>query len=328
MQAPNNVKQIRRLQLVGGSTYVISLPKAWVEDMDLKSGAYLSLLKNPNNSVTLFQDESRKVNAVAVIAKADSEESIRRKIIAIYLSGYSVIEIGTKGMAIPSSHRAAIRSLVQTTLMGTEIIEASSERMVLQVLTHLAQLSFDVALRRMHATAANMHRDAMHAMKGRDLGYADEVAKMDDEVDRFSLYMMRNLNLALENVQTLIDSGLEKQSECLEYRTIVKCVERIADHATLIAKKVKYLKSAVDRRLFREIESLSSESLAAFENSMTALAERDYAMAEKVASDVSRLNGKIKVEMDSLRQSGNVTILKLVLEDIRRTQSTPATLPR
>ena len=32
--------------------------------------------------------------------------------------------------------------------------------------------------------------------------------------------------------------GLEKPSDCLGYRTAVKCVERIADHGVLIAKKI------------------------------------------------------------------------------------------
>ena len=280
----------------------------------------MSLVKNPNHSITVFQEESnKKIHATAVVSKNDSKESIRRKIIAIYLSGYNIIEIKTKGMEIPSSHRGIIRDLVRTTLMGTEIIEASSERMVLQVLTQLAQLSFGVALKRMYITATNMHRDAIHALKEFDTEYADEVVKMDDEVDRFSLYMMRNLNLALENAQVLLDSGLEKSCECLEYRTIVKCVERIADHAALIAKKIKYMKSTIDKQTLNEIETISNESLTVFENSMTALSKRDYSLAEKVASNVSKVIEREKKLMNTLKQNHNVAILKLILEDIRRT---------
>lgn len=319
MQVTNEVKQTRRLQLVGGSTYVISLPKNWIDELQLKTGSYVSLVRNPNESITVFQESDKKIHAIAVIGKNDSKESIRRKIIAIYLSGYNIIEIKTKGMEIPSSHRGIIRDLVRTTLMGTEIIEASSERMVLQVLTQLAQLSFSVALKRMYITATNMHRDAIHALNEFDTDYADEVVKMDDEVDRFSLYMMRNLNLALENVQVLLDSGLKKSSECLEYRTVVKCVERIADHAALIAKKIKYMKSTIDRQTLGEIETISNESLTVFENSMTALSKRDYSLAEKVASNVSKVIEREKKLMGALKQNSNVAILKLVLEDIRRT---------
>jgi len=306
--------------MTGGSTYIVSLPKTWIDELQLKKNSDVTLVKNHNNSITLFQEEqSKKTNAIALIGKSDSKESIRRKIIAMYLSGYKTIEIKTKGMEIPSTHRSAIRNLVRTTLMGTEIIDASSEKMVLQVLTQLAQLSFSVALKRMHITATNMHQDAIEALKELNSESAEEVIKMDDEVDRFSLYLLRNLNLSLENVQVLLDSGLKKPSDCLGYRTVVKCVERIADHAGLIAKKVKYLDSPIDKKTLKEIEQISKESLIVFENSITALSKSDYEMAEKVASSVTTVIEKEKKLMDSLKPDKNTAIIKLILEDIRRT---------
>ncbi|QMU55135.1 MAG: phosphate uptake regulator PhoU [Nitrosopumilus sp.] len=316
----SEIKQTRRLQIVGGSTYTVSLPKTWIDELQLKKNSDITLLKNRNDSITLFQEEqSRKNNAIALIGQRDSKESIRRKIIAMYLSGYKTIEIKTKGLEISSTHRVAIRDLVRTTLMGTEIIEASPEKIKLQVLTHLAQISFDIALKRMYVTATNMHQDAIEALKELDSESAEEVIKMDDEVDRFSLYLMRNLNLSLENVQILLDSGLEKPSDCLGYRTVVKCVERIADHAGLIAKKVKYLDSPIDKKILNELDEISNESLIVFENSITALSKRDYEMAEKVASSVTQVIEKEKKLMDSLKPDANTAIIKLILEDIRRT---------
>jgi len=313
-------KQIRRLQLTGGSTYIVSIPRNWIDELQLKKNSGITLIKNHNDSITLFQSEqSKKRHAVGLIGKDDLKESIRRKIIAIYLSGYNIIEIKTKGIEISSTNRGIIRDLVRSTLMGTEIVEASSEKMVLQVLTNLSQLSFDVALKRMYITATNMHREAIQALKDMDVDYAEEIVKMDDEVDRFSLYMMRNLNLSLEDVQVLFDSGLEKPSECLGYRTVVKCVERIADHAALIAKKIKYLNSSIDKKILKEIEDLSEDSLGVFENSITALSKRDYLMAEKVASRVTKVIEKEKKQMDALKIADNTPILKLILEDIRRT---------
>ena len=316
----SDIKQIRRLQLTGGSTYTVSLPKTWIDELQLKKNSNITLVKNLNHSITLFQEEqNKKTNATTLIGKNDSKESIRRKIIAMYLSGYKTIEIKTKGIEITSTHRGAIRDLVRTTLMGTEIIESSSEKITLQVLTQLAQLSFDVALKRMYITATNMHQEAIETLNERDSEHAQEIIKTDDEVDRFSLYLLRNLNLSLEDVQVLLDSGLEKPSDCLGYRTVIKCVERIADHAGLIAKKVKYLDSPIDKKILKEIGQISKESLIVFENSITALSKRDYDMAEKVASSVTKVIEKEKKLMDSLKPDDNIAIIKLILEDIRRT---------
>jgi len=315
-----DIKQIRRLQITGGSTYTLSLPKTWIDDLQLKKNSNVILVKNLNKSITLFQEEQdEKTHAITDIGKNDSIESIRRKIIAMYLSGYKIIEIKTKGIEIAPIHRGAIRDLVRNTLMGTEIIETSSEKIKLQVLTQLAQLSFDVALKRMYVTSSNMHQDAIQALKELDSNFGEEIVKMDDEVDRFSLYLMRNLNLALEHSQVLLDSGLKKPSDCLGYRTIVKCVERIADHAALIAKKIKYVHSPIDKKIIKEIEQISKESLIIFEDSIIALDKMDYLMAEKVASSVSQVIEKGKKIMDSLKSDDNTAIIKLILEDIRRT---------
>ena len=115
----SEIKQIRRLQLTGGSTYTVSIPKTWIDGLKLKKNSEITLLKNRNNSITLFQEEqSKKNNAKATIGKNDSKESIRRKIIAMYLSGYKTIEIKTKGVEISNVHKSAIRDLVRTTSHG------------------------------------------------------------------------------------------------------------------------------------------------------------------------------------------------------------------
>ena len=102
----SEIKQLRRLQVTGGSTYTVSLPKTWIDELQLKKNSSITLVKNRNNSITLFQEEqNKKTNAIALIGKSDSKESIRRKIIAMYLSGYKTIEIKTKGIEISSIHR-------------------------------------------------------------------------------------------------------------------------------------------------------------------------------------------------------------------------------
>ena len=78
-------KEVRKLQLVGGSTYVLSLPKKWVDDMHLKTGDPVSIVKNANNSLSLLPPASvqstNNTRSTAIIGQKDSIESIQRKII-------------------------------------------------------------------------------------------------------------------------------------------------------------------------------------------------------------------------------------------------------
>ncbi len=319
-----NDKEVRKLQLVGGSTYVLSLPKKWVDELNLKTGDPVSIVKNVNRSLSILPTQNSRTAKIAksktVIAQKDTIESIHRKIIAMYLAGYQLIEIYTKGGRIQLEHKQAIRDLVRKNMIGTEIVESTPESLTIQVLTSLPELSISDALRRMFLLTTTMHRQAIDALKEMDTELGEEITHLDDEVDRFSLYILRNLTLAVENEKILRDIGLKKPSDCISYRIVVKSIERVADHAVSIAGRVKFLKSTLEPALLQKISRLSEESLKVFEDAIQALNKRDYGLADSVASNACRISEKEKEFTDSLEESKKYSsVIKFVLEDIRRT---------
>ncbi len=319
-----NEKEVRKLQLVGGSTYVLSLPKRWIDEMNLKTGDPVSIVKNVNKSLSILPtgnlQSSKLIKSRAIISQKDAIESIQRKVIAMYLAGYQVIEIVTKGGRIQINQKQAIRDLVRRNMIGTEIVESSPESITIQILTSLPELSIGDALKRMFLLTSTMHRQAIDALKEMDTELGEEIIHLDDEVDRFSLYIMRNLTLAVEHERILRDIGLKKPSDCISYRIVVKSVERIADHAVSIADRVKFLKSTLEPAILQKITKLSEESLKVFEDSIAALNKRDYLLADTVASDACRIAEKEREFTDSLEESKKYSsVIKFVLEDIRRT---------
>lgn len=272
--------------------------------------------------MTLFpglDTEKPAKKAVITISQKDSEESIRRKIIALYLTGYKTIQVISKGVKILPEHSRLIKDLVRKSMIGTEIVESDSESITIQILTRLPELTFEVALKRMYLMTSNMHREAIEALKKFDVEYGEEVVRMDDEVDRFSLYMMRTLIMAIQNASMLYDVGLEQPSDCLNYRTVISRIERIADHAALIAKRIKFFKEPLDPKIMKEIETLSTESLNCFESAILALTKKDQILAEKVATDIVKVVEREKELTYGMRESKNSTVIKFILEDIRRT---------
>lgn len=323
METIENSKQTRKMQLSGGSTYIISLPKNWIDELKIKVGENVTIVKNSNASLTLFprerNNEMKKNIAVIPSSQKDSGESIKRKIIAAYLAGYKTIKIKTKGMRIPSEHSKSVRELVRSTMIGTEIVESSSEVMVIQVLTRLPELSFETALKRMFLMANNMVRESIESLEKADVSHAEEVRNMDDEVDRFGLYMRRNLVLAVGNENILQDMGLRKPSDCLGYRAIISRIERIADHAGLIAKRTKFVEDKIDVKIISKIKNLSEKSLQVFEESISAVQNNDFEKGEKVAEKVNDVIEQEKQIMSKIKESEkNATIIRFVLEDLRR----------
>ena len=319
-----NDKEVRKLQLVGGSTYVLSLPKKWIDELNLKTGDPVSIVKNVNKSLSILPTQNSQNPTLAksktIIGQKDTIESIQRKIIAMYLSGYQIIEINTKGGRIQLEHKQAIRDLVRKNMIGTEIVESTGESLTIQVLTSFPELSINDAMKRMFLLTSTMHRQAIDALKEMDIELGEEITHLDDEVDRFSLYILRILTLAVEHEKILREIGLKKPSDCISYRIVVKSIERIADHAVSIARRVKFLKSTLEPALLQKIGRLSEESLKVFEDSIAALNKRDYALADSVASNACRIAEKEKEFTDSLEESKKYSsVIKFVLEDIRRT---------
>ncbi|MFM9875542.1 MAG: PhoU domain-containing protein [Nitrosarchaeum sp.] len=322
MKIIENTRQTRKIQLSGGSTYIISLPKEWVEELQIKVGENITIMKNSNQSLSLFRHEqnNQKENIATIyLNQKDSGDSIKRKIIAIYLAGYNIIQIKTKGMKIPLEHSKSIRELVRSSMIGTEIVESSSDAITIQILTRLPELSFETALKRMYLMATNMIKESIESLEERDILHANGVINMDDEVDRFGLYMRRNLVLAIGNQNILDEMGLQRPVDCLEYRTIVSKIERIADHAGLIAKRIKFIEDKIEPKIIIKIKKLAEKSLQVFEEAITAIQNHDFQKGENVADKVSKVIEEEKEIMSNIKENEkNSTIIRFVLEDLRR----------
>lgn len=325
-------KEVRKIQFTGRSTYILSLPKKWMEEMHLKAGDAVNVIREANNSLSIIPHNERSSDwaneATSIILDKEKVSSLQRKVISIYLAGYSTIHLKSKAGRIHPAQREAVREVIRRNLVGTEIIADSSDIITIQVLITLPELSVNTAVRRMFLIATSMHNDAMSSLSEMNQELARAVIKSDDEVDRFSLYILRNLVLALQNERTLREIGLKKSSDCLSYRVAVKSIERIADHSSGIADKclkIEETKQIISKDLFEKIEKMSESSLAIFNDSVEAFLRRDYIMAdsavEKTENVRSQENDIIsflnKVEDKMVSRYTN-SYIRLILEDIRR----------
>lgn len=325
--------QVRKLQLSGGSTYVVSLPRAWVEGLGLRAGDGIAVSRNANASLTLHASGPPRGGggpgggappgrrAVVMAGRADTGETLSRRLIAAYLAGYDSIVVRARGGRLGEGHERAARGIARASLIGTEIVESTAGAVTMQVLTRLPELSFEAAVRRMHRMASSMHSEAVEALAAADAPHAEEVVGMDDEVDRFSLYTRRNLMLAANDAGVLAEMGLASPSECIGYRAVIERIERIADHAAMIAKRVKFLSGGgIEGALMGRIGDVSAESLRAFDGAVESVLGRDCARAEGTAPLVRGVVESEKAIMSDIAEGDpNSTVARFVLEGIRRT---------
>jgi len=318
-------EETRKIQVTGKATYIVSLPKKWVTSMNLRAGSQLVLSKQSDSSLTLTPKElvkPAKLGEASInVSQKDDSGTIMRKIVALYLVGYNFIRIKTKDERITSLQRNFIKDLTRKKLVGTEIISDSPNEMMLQILLSYPELSVESALRRMCLIAVSMHEDALQALKVLNKGLAQDVIALDDEVDRFSLYIIRQLKAAVQSERVLKDIGLSNPRDCLGYRVIAKSVERIADHAVKIAENVISLDEPTSNSVFQKISEMSSFAKTVFDDSIKSLYKKDYLLADNV---VAKAKSIASVENEAMKhiakkvEAVEMSALRMIMESIRR----------
>jgi len=325
MKEQTDEGEVRRIQVTGRGSYIVSLPKKWVENIGLGRGGQVVVARENGTLTvtprTMVKQEKRNEITFAISSKGDVE-SIVRRVIALYLVGYNVIRLRSTEGRLLSSVRDAIRDTVRKKLVGTEIVTESPEELTLQVLLSYPELSVEDALRRMVIIASSMQKDSVQALKEGNTALAEEVIKMDDEVDRFSFYIVRQIKTAVQNTRIMKEICLYSPRECLGYRLIVKSVERAADHAVKIAENARLLQVRIDPRLLERISEINSFSNSIFEDAIKSLFKRSYDSADEVLKKTKRIEAyenQIIPEISKQKIKGaEMSSLRLILESLRR----------
>jgi phosphate uptake regulator len=318
--------ETRKLQITGGSTYILSMPKKWVKTNRLGKGSLLSLTEEENGSLSILplgvkEQERQEETYIKVSPKEDPDKSIR-KLVSAYLVGYSLIHVKSdQQQAISSRQRTEMKAFARRLLVGTEIVTDTPTELALQVLLSFPELSVQSALRRMSIITVSMHKDAVTALENLDYQLAREAISTDNEVDRFNMYVIRQLKTAIQDQRTIREIGLTSARDCLGYRLITKSVERTADHAASIAENVLSIKKTIDMDLAGKIKQMSEIAVSMFENSVEALFKQDYDLAESIIERTKQV-APLEKEVIRLSQKNSPeesTHLRLIIESLRRT---------
>lgn len=318
-------EETRKLQYTGGSSYIVSLPKKWIQDLGLKQGDHVVILRQGNSTLQIAPASKRPIKeqkeATIEVGKDNNPYFIARKLIALYFLGFNVINVVSKEDRLIVEQREVIKNIIRRVLMGTEIIADSATGITLQVLINLLDLSVDTAFKRMLLIAKSMYRDTVLSLKENNVELAEEVVKSDDEVDRFSFYIVRQLKIAIKNEYLLKEMGLEEPRNCLGYRLIAKSVERVADHAVIIAKDIIEMRQPLNEDIVEKISNMSYFALEVLDDSCLSMFTRDYEAADRAIEKARKIEEMEKAILRAVSKPRDVNELyriKLITENIRR----------
>jgi phosphate uptake regulator len=174
----------------------------------------------------------------------------------------------------------------------------------------------------MSLIAKLMLRDAVESLKNRDSALSEEIIKRDEEVDRFYLFLIRQLTMAVLNRSLIQEIGLTDPRDCLVYRVVSKSLERIADHATTIARMASEIESPLPPRLVEDLSKVSDLTNLVLEDAFKSLAKVDGAVANTSIISAQRVEKDAESVMDKLfdfrLNPKTVVAVRLALESLKR----------
>jgi len=268
------------------------------------------------------EKKEKQDEAFIRVSSNENTDAVVRMAISVYLTGYNILHIKAQGQqTLPSKLRNYLKNFARGNLVGTEIVIDTPEDLTLQVLLNYPELTVQSALSRMSVIASSMHKEAISCLRNLDYTAAKSVIETDREVNRFGLYIVRLLKLAVSNPREVKEIGLSSPRDCLGYRLIAKSVERTADHATKIAENLLLMKDPLSEELLDRIGQLSKFAISMFESSVEALFKQDFNLAESVIEKIGQVH---KLEKEAVSASKTIGIeeianLRLLIESVRRT---------
>jgi phosphate uptake regulator len=223
--------ETRKVQVTGGSTFTVSLPKEWATENDVAAGSVVEF--HPEQDRLLLsprREDDRLEGAMDIEGLTDAHE-LTRAVMTMYVSGFDVITL--ESSRLTADQRRTVRDATQR-LVGLEVIEETTDRVVLQDLLDSSELSIHNAITRMRLVSLTMVEDAVEALVTDDPGLADDVRERDDDVDRLWYMVWRVFRRVLRDPTTAAAVGFPRETVS-DYQSSARQLERIADHATKIA---------------------------------------------------------------------------------------------
>ena len=313
--------EIRRVQVTGGSSFVITLPKEWIKTHEIKKNDPIALLKKPDGTISIspriIEKEPERIKEFVVTEKTNKNHLLRQ-LIGAYITGYSSIIINSKNR-ISSDVGTIIRHFTQITI-GQEIIDETDNSIIIKDLLKPAEMPFNSTIKRMHLIVKSMHEDAMKALESRNKKIVEEIMIRDSDVDRLHWLVARQHNILQKDIN-LVEKMNISLPTAYTYFLISRIIERMGDHVVRIAKNIINISDVkLNKKIEEKIQISGNLAFEIFNKSIGSFFRKDLNSANKNIASVQRLE-KLCEEINSMasKYGGSVAIsIGYIAESIRR----------
>lgn len=284
---------VRRVQITGGSSFMITLPKEWANTVGLKKNDSVGLQTQSDGSLSLYPSgtapEVKRTTKTIDVTNITDRGFIYRQLVGAYIAGHATIMVVSEH-PLPSIVTSAVSSFVQTSI-GLETMEADDNHIMISDLIEHDTIEPRKIVERMRILVRGMLTDAFEAAFTGNFDLIKDMESRDKEIDRVYWLTSRQCNIYQKdmNASRKMNLPLYDLTACL---SVSRVLESIGDHAILMSKYLLLI--AAEGSVYRIDKDAHKGGMRIVEllnMSVKSWVERDLALAEKAieeANDIIR----------------------------------------
>lgn len=230
--------EFRKLIQFGGNSFVISLPKKWIEKNKLNKGDAVYVDFDKNNLVLSCELKDKTEEKFEVILNINNESklaTIRRRIFSAYVKGATDIVITGKNVNLYSE---SINDWLKQ-YVALEVIEQTSNKIVAKTYVDAKEVDIVSLIKRIDNTVKSMMVDLHECSKKNSkekIEMMRTIIEREENIDKIARLLYRIIQLQL------LHPELNKNNnplELLRYWQCIKLLEQISNEIEYIVVIIK-----------------------------------------------------------------------------------------
>ncbi len=300
--------KVRKLIKFGKNSFVVSVPKTWVEKNKIQKGDMVYVNENGNNEIVLTHqfDTNQKVKLRNITINVDNSDlhDIKREINSAYVNNYHVIRI--EGKSLEKKVRD-VRNILSN-LVALEVVEQTNNHIEARDFLNMKKISIHNTIRKIDGIVRSMIVDSKMMFES---DAYESLLVRDEDVNRLVSLVVRVSRYALKKPHLVQDTKLSP-FDFYRFLTIADCMERIGDETKRISRflrKVDFTKEQEENfvKIYSRLESIYKNAAEAF-----------YTNDAAAALALAREDRKLQLDCDAFMVKCSAHYTALLMDKMKR----------
>lgn len=189
----------RKIIQIAGSTYLVSLPKKWCIEQNIKKGEEIDVIEC-GNEITITTEKKILPSSCEIDITGLDRTSIFYSLRALYKKGYDEIKIKYNNPVTTYIRKKIDLNIISviydevTRLTGVEIIEQKENYCILKVISDVSSSDVSIIIKRIFGLMNEGYNDLIEGSKTNNIIQLLAVKQKHDIIMRFISHSKRTLN--------------------------------------------------------------------------------------------------------------------------------------